>query len=61
MASSAHTTIHARDRVDRIKSQKNNIGKICSFRFFFFKNQSTNTGKKAINQNQKLVGLSNKN
>ena len=61
IASNARTTIHARDRVERIKSQKNNTGRICSFHFFFLKYPRTKTGKNAINQKPKLVGLSNKN
>ena len=40
------------------KSQKKIMGNNWSFRFFFLRNPSTNTGKKATNQNPKLVGLS---
>jgi hypothetical protein len=61
IASIAHMAIHARDRVERIRSQNITDGNIWSFLFLFLKYQSTNTGKNAINQNPKLVGLSNKN
>ena len=61
IASNARTAIHARDHVDSIKSQNAITGNIWSFLFLFLKYQSTNTGKNAINQNPKLVGLSNKN
>ena len=61
MASTIRTAIHARDRVERTSSQNIIVGNIWSIFFLFLRNQSTNTGKKAINQNPKLVGLSNKN
>ena len=61
IASSARTAIHARDRVESIKSQNMITGNIWSFLFLFLKNHSTKTGKKAISQNQKLVGLSKRN
>ena len=61
IASRAQTAIHARDRVERIKSQNIITGNIWSFLLLFLKNHSTKTGKNAINQNPKLVGLSNKN
>jgi hypothetical protein len=53
--------IHARDRVEKIRSQNIIVGIIWSIFFLFLRNHSTNTGKNAINQNPKLVGLSNRN
>jgi hypothetical protein len=61
IVSKTRTAIPARDRVERINNQNKITGRICSFRLFFLRNHNTNTGKKAINQNPKLVGLSNKN
>jgi len=61
MASNARMAIHARDRVEKIRSQNIIVGIIWSIFFLFLRNHSTNTGKNAINQNPKLVGLSNRN
>ena len=61
IASNTRTAIHARDRVEKIRSQNIIVGIIWSIFFLFLKNHNTNTGKNAINQNPKLVGLSNKN
>ena len=60
IASIARIAIPARDQVERIKAQKNIVGNNRSIRFFFLRNDSVNTGKNAVSQNQKLVGLSNK-
>lgn len=61
IASNNRTAIHARDRVEKINSQKIIVGNTKSFQFFFLEYHNINTGKNAISQNQKLVGLSNKN
>lgn len=61
IASNARIAIQARDHVDKINNQNTITGAIWSFLLLFFKKPSINTGKNAINQNQKLVGLSNKN
>ena len=61
ITSNARMAIHARDRVEKIKSQNIIVGNIWSIFFLFLKNHSTKTGKNAINRNPKLVGLSNKN
>ncbi len=61
IASKAQIAIQARDQVERINNQKIIVGIIWSILFLFLKNHNTNTGKNAINRNQKLVGLSNRN
>ena len=61
ITSSTRTAIQARDQVEKIKSQNIIIGIIWSFLLFVLRYHSTKTGKNAINQNPKLVGLSNRN
>jgi hypothetical protein len=58
IASKARIAIHARDRVENIRSQNIIVGNNWSFHHFFLRKPNTNTGKNAINQNPKLVGLS---
>jgi hypothetical protein len=53
--------IAALDQVERTNSQNAIEKNICFFRDFLLRKPSAKTGKKAINQNQKLIGLSKRN